>query len=74
MITQAVGEMAKKHDGSSSLLLETCEYLNISMCPAISESKDQVYNLFMSHYNYTDVSSLTLLCIIQEDMKMIKLL
>ena len=74
VITQAVGEMARKHDGSSILLLETCEYLNISVCPAISESKDQVYNLFTSHYNYKAVSSLTLLSIIQEDMKMMELL
>ena len=72
VITQAVGDMAKKHDGSSPLLLETCEYLNISVCPAISESKDQVYNLLTAQCTYKAVCSLILLCIIQEAMKMTK--
>ena len=39
MVTQAIGDMAMKHN---ELFLETCEYLNISVCPIISESKDQV--------------------------------
>ena len=47
MVTQVIGDMAKKFDGSSTLILETCEYLNISVCPIISESKDQVFNVIL---------------------------
>ena len=74
MITQAISNVAKKDNGSSNLVLETCEYLNISVCPTISESEDQVFNVILLNIAYLleMFSSLILLCIIREDMKMIK--
>ena len=38
MVTMAVGDMAKKTHAAPSLKLSTCEYLNISVCPATSSA------------------------------------
>ncbi|XP_065910012.1 lysosomal alpha-mannosidase-like [Dysidea avara] len=47
MVTMAVGDMAKKTHAAPSLKLSTCEYLNISVCPATSSADSfdiMVYN------------------------------
>lgn len=72
MVTQAIGGMVKKSNKSSTLSLETCEYLNISVCPIISESKDQVFNVVLFALTNKMCSSLRSLCIIQEGIKIIR--
>jgi len=42
VISETISDMIKRYNGSATLSLETCEYLNISVCPASTDSNEQV--------------------------------
>ncbi|XP_065891997.1 lysosomal alpha-mannosidase-like [Dysidea avara] len=54
VISQTISDMIKRYNGSSTLSLETCEYLNVSVCPASTDSNEQFDIIVYNPRGYTD--------------------
>jgi len=51
VISKTISDMIKRYNGSTTLSLETCEYLNISVCPASTDSNEQVLYTYIRDSN-----------------------